>query len=221
MKVESLEIYGFHMTNSEMWTYETASIRKGDPGAEDVNTLRTESLLWLEANHVSLRRFTAATPGYPCVSFICTAQWCTAPPEVCIQTVRWGWNVFLPFTHCDIWTPSKLNVRLFPARLSKHRRTCGESHASSQSLKRDPKSIFVSGVLPSMPIFILMLKIGQIYCTQINQHRREIGEVLIRSSVIPPRCCLLVNKNVFLKVFFSVVVETETEMRHRDYKFLT
>lgn len=133
MKVESLEIYGFHMTNSEMWTYETASIRKGDPGAEDVNTLRTESLLWLEANHVSLRRFTAATPGYPCVSFICTAQWCTAPPEVCIQTVRWGWNVFLPFTHCDIWTPSKLNVRLFPARLSKHRRTCGESHASSQT----------------------------------------------------------------------------------------
>lgn len=57
------------------------------------------------------------------------AQRCAALPEVCIQTVCWGWNFLLPFTHCDIWTASKWNVRLFPACLLKHGCTCGESHS--------------------------------------------------------------------------------------------
>lgn len=66
-----------------------------DPGVEDINTLKTESVLCPEANRVSLQSLTAVTPGYPNVSFICTAQWC----EGCIHAFCWGrLSFFLQFS---------------------------------------------------------------------------------------------------------------------------
>lgn len=94
-----------------------------DPGVEDINTLETESVLSPEANCVSLQSFTTVTPGYPNVSFICTAQW----REVCIRAFCWGRLSFFTIQHCDtgwythgngrkVWlfTATKLDLHIAP-----------------------------------------------------------------------------------------------------------
>lgn len=94
-----------------------------DPGVEDINTLETESVLSPEANCVSLQSFTTVTPGYPNVSFICTAQW----REVCIRAFCWGRLSFFTIQHCDtgwythgngrkvlLFTATKLDLHIAP-----------------------------------------------------------------------------------------------------------